>query len=53
MKQYIVDKEKKDIVEQDWNFLVIMDTCRYDIFKDDVGKYIVFTGKNHWIVNYG
>ena len=30
---YIVDGKEISLVEEDWNFLAILDACRYDLFK--------------------
>ena len=39
--------EGVDIFEEDWDNLIILDACRYDLFKKkvDVSKYDEFTGK--------
>jgi len=31
---YRVDKEKIDIINHDWRILVILDACRYDVFRE-------------------
>jgi hypothetical protein len=36
--EYLVDGQSKNILEEDWKFLVILDGCRYDMFKE------VYTG---------
>ncbi|MFW6134895.1 MAG: hypothetical protein ACOC5R_04910 [Elusimicrobiota bacterium] len=43
MKQYMVDEKKIDLAEYKWDILVILDACRYDMFKkvykDIIGRY--------------
>lgn len=42
--KYIVDGKKTDITKANWDILVILDACRYDIFKQ-VYKEIIPNGK--------
>jgi len=37
---YIVEGEPVDIAEHPWDILVILDACRYDVFKEVYQKYI-------------
>lgn len=36
MKGYIVDGEKIQLIQADWEILVIVDSCRYDLFKKNL-----------------
>ncbi len=36
---YIVDGKEVDILKQDWDILIILDACRYDMFKEVYKKY--------------
>lgn len=36
---YSVEGEKKDLMEEDWDVLVILDACRYDYFKKAYTRY--------------
>ena len=45
MKSYKIDEKNIDLANEDWQFLVVLDACRYDYFKEvykdvlgDVGK---------------
>ena len=37
---YEVDGKQTDILKEDWDFLIILDACRYDYFKGGYNKYI-------------
>ena len=37
---YIVDGKKINLVEESWNYLIILDACRYDFFKKVYKKYL-------------
>ena len=37
---YIVDGEIKNLLEENWDFLIILDACRYDYFKETYGNYL-------------
>ncbi len=38
-KSYIVDGRKVEIVDEDWNYLVILDACRFDYFNKVYDEY--------------
>lgn len=37
---YKVDGKAKNLLEENWDFLIILDACRYDYFKDLYGNYL-------------
>lgn len=37
---YKVDGEAKNLLEESWDFLVVLDACRYDYFKDLYRNYL-------------
>lgn len=37
---YTVDGDTKNLIEEDWDILIILDACRYDFFKDVYRNYL-------------
>jgi len=40
MNEYIIEDKKVDIMQEDWDVLVILDACRYDVFKEVYKKIL-------------
>jgi len=38
--KYIVEGQAKNLLQEDWDYLIILDACRYDFFKKYYKKYI-------------
>lgn len=41
---YVVDGRRKTLANEPWNFLVVLDACRYDFFEATYEKYLDFGG---------
>ena len=37
---YQVDGKRKNLLDENWDYLIILDACRYDYFKDIYGNYL-------------
>jgi len=46
MAYYKVDGENRNLVEEDWDFLIILDACRFDFFKELYMKKYKHIGGN-------
>ncbi|MFB6089061.1 MAG: hypothetical protein ABEK36_04755 [Candidatus Aenigmatarchaeota archaeon] len=38
-RKYTIDGEKINLTEEKWDYLIILDACRYDYFRDIYGNY--------------